>query len=157
MKNQPYGIIYRAMCLTTGKSYVGQTTGPLKYRVRQHEYAAMRRKRHAKFQVAMRRHGIDSFIWGEVATAPDAESLAALEEYYIFRFDTFENGYNSNPGGQIYTPYSDWQPEIPAESLREQAEEDRLFAEIETQYVVHRELRRFAAHAVKVNQLISNP
>ena len=98
------GYIYCATCLSTGKSYFGQTVYSIENRWRHHIYSTQHSSDH-KFHRAIRKYGEENFIIEEVLTvsAPTKESLKRkldyLEQHFIQKFDTKRNGYNSTDGG----------------------------------------------------------
>lgn len=64
------GIIYKATSKTSGKIYIGQTTTSLNNRISNHKHKALYNidlKNH--FHNAIRKYGIDDFIWEVIDTA----------------------------------------------------------------------------------------
>lgn len=101
------GIIYRAYCLTSKKSYIGQTINSLEDRRNSHLNDTFGNKNsQLHFHKALRKYGIDNFEWTIIDTiqADSQESLHEclnlLEIKYIKQFDSYENGYNMTLGGQ---------------------------------------------------------
>ena len=92
------GIIYKATNVATGEVYIGATTINLKDRINDHYNKAVKDYGY-KFQNAIREYGIENFTWEQIDTAQDANELALKESYYISKFDSINNGYNSNKGG----------------------------------------------------------
>lgn len=96
--SKPYGIIYCITNMVNGKRYIGQTTGNLMKRWREHISArtGCRRLKHA-----LAKYGVESFKIAVIDSAADKDALNALEAHYITLFDTRNdaNGYNLNPGG----------------------------------------------------------
>ena len=103
------GIIYRAYCVKTNKSYIGQTQRKLQERITQHKSESFNEESPGylyHFHRAIRKYGFDSFQW-EVLETVDCdkafnlqELLNYLETKYITMYDSYHNGYNSAPGGQ---------------------------------------------------------
>lgn len=102
------GIIYRAYCLVTNKSYIGQTRQDFITRKRSHINESFNQNCQAynyHFHKAIRKYGIDSFEWSilETIETSSIESLSncldILEIKYIKVYDSFLNGYNSTTGG----------------------------------------------------------
>lgn len=92
------GIIYKATNVATGEVYIGATTINLKDRINDHYNKAVKDYGY-KFQNAIREYGIENFTWEQIDTAQDPNELALKESNYIEKFDTVNNGYNSNRGG----------------------------------------------------------
>lgn len=92
------GIIYKATNVATGEVYVGATTISLQERINDHYNKATKNYGH-KFQNAIREYGFESFIWEQIDTGINTDELALKEKYYIQKFDSFHNGYNSDRGG----------------------------------------------------------
>lgn len=92
------GIIYKATNVVTGEVYVGATTISLQERINDHYNKATKNYGH-KFQNAIREYGFESFIWEQIDTAQDLNELALKESNYIEKFDSINNGYNSDRGG----------------------------------------------------------
>jgi hypothetical protein len=97
------GKIYCAHCIFTGKKYIGQTEkNRLKYRICEH-YSDSVRYTH-KFANALKKYGKDGFIWGEIGEY-DIASLDNMEIFWIKKYDTFKNGYNTTTGGNQAREY----------------------------------------------------
>lgn len=92
------GIIYKATNVATGEVYIGATTFSLQERINDHYNKATKNYGH-KFQNAIREYGFESFIWEQIDTGINTDELALKEKYYIQKFDSFHNGYNSDRGG----------------------------------------------------------
>lgn len=92
------GIIYKATNVATGEVYIGATTVNLQERINDHYNKATKNYGH-KFQNAIREYGFESFIWEQIDTGINTDELALKEKYYIQKFDSFNNGYNSDRGG----------------------------------------------------------
>lgn len=88
-------IIYCATNKITTKKYIGKTTRPLNRRIGDHRYKAIVKNRQSKFCEAIREYGIESFEWEIVARATNHAQLKKLERQYMLKYDTLENGYNS--------------------------------------------------------------
>lgn len=92
------GIIYKATNVATGEVYIGATTINLKDRINDHYNKAIKDYGY-KFQNAIRDYGIENFTWEQIDTAQDLNVLALKETNYISKFDSINNGYNSDRGG----------------------------------------------------------
>lgn len=99
------GYIYKIICLTTGKLYIGQTLRTIEKRWKRHIRDAKKGSNH-KFHRAIRKYGEENFTVEKllVVSAPTKKELKAqldsLEIEYISRFNTREKGYNSTDGGE---------------------------------------------------------
>jgi group I intron endonuclease len=96
------GVIYCYHCIPTGKKYIGQTV-----------YEDRRKKRHRhdcsggvnnKFYRAVRKYGWDNFIYG-IIDEYDTCVLNEQEIFYVDKYDTYNNGYNSTIGGEGFRGY----------------------------------------------------
>lgn len=96
-------IIYMATNTVNCKSYIGKTTKVLSKRIYAHKWSSVKGEKHnvykSKFYNAIRKYGIESFVWEVLDIANNIEELNEKEKYYIDKFKTIENGYNISPGG----------------------------------------------------------
>ena len=90
------GVIYCYHCISNGKKYIGQTSNE-KQRKRQHINLCKKNIDH-KFYRAVKKYGWDNFIYGIIDDYDDA-LLNDQEIFYIIKYNTYENGYNSTLGG----------------------------------------------------------
>jgi hypothetical protein len=91
------GKIYCAHCIFTGKKYIGQTVKKyLNSRIVEH-FANCMNYNH-KFANALKKYGKDGFIWGIIGEY-DTILLNEMEIYWIDKYNTFKNGYNTTSGG----------------------------------------------------------
>jgi group I intron endonuclease len=97
-----YGIIYKVTNKVNGKAYIGQTIN-LKERMRTHIRDALNNRYNSHFHKAIRKYGISNFEWKIVAKCNSIEELNRAEVEMIRRYDTFNNGYNLNMGGNGYS------------------------------------------------------
>lgn len=100
------GYIYKHTS-PSGKSYIGQTIKKLpekRWGIGGKNYFRGNSTNH-KFERAIKKYGWENFTHEilEVVGVEDKQELLdklnSLEEYYIKKFDTFNNGYNSTTGG----------------------------------------------------------
>lgn len=88
-----FGLIYRAFCRKTKKSYIGQTIQQFKKRIGDHFSAARNRPKGA-FHLALRKYGAEAFEW-EILMVTNVNSLNHFEEMFISGFGSLTpNGYN---------------------------------------------------------------
>lgn len=99
-----YGYIYKVTNSCNDKVYIGQTYMTINKRWRSHVYSANRGVK-TKFYQAMRKYGIINFKI-DVIEKYEADTVVQLKEilnereiFYINKFDSFKNGYNSTIGG----------------------------------------------------------
>lgn len=88
------GFIYKITNKVTGKSYIGQTRYTVEFRWRQHQH----KKDKSYFHNAVQKYGPENFTV-ETLEECDVADLDSREIYYIAKYDTFANGYNTTIGG----------------------------------------------------------
>lgn len=91
-------IIYKAVS-PNNKVYIGLTCNGLEFRKRQHNNNS--KYKSGRFQLAIRKYGINSFTWEILENNCSRDEAVILEKYYIKQHDSFnrKNGYNGNEGG----------------------------------------------------------
>lgn len=83
-----------------GKKYVGKTTLSDPYqRWRQHKYNTKSNYNPMVISDAMSKYGIDNFTFYVIETCNE-DVINERETYWIEKFDTYRNGYNSTLGGE---------------------------------------------------------
>ena len=92
-------VIYCFHCITTNKKYIGKTIDEER-RITQHLYnIKYSYKGKSKFYSAIRKYGIENFIYGIIEEC-DETQLIEKEIHYINLYDTFNNGLNTATGGE---------------------------------------------------------
>jgi len=91
-------VVYKATNLQNGKCYIGATKQPLNHRRIKHQYS-VKTGSEALFHKALRKYGESSFTWEVLHTCKDREELSEMEAYYTDHYDSFNNGYNMQTGG----------------------------------------------------------
>lgn len=91
------GFIYKITNKVNNKIYIGQTRYTVEFRWRQHKNKKTDFGNH--FHDAIRKYGEDNFLV-ETLEECDVEKLNEREIYYIAKFDSFNNGYNTTLGGE---------------------------------------------------------
>lgn len=91
------GIIYIIINKVNNKVYIGQTTQTFKKRISAHN-SALHRGSNTKLYKAIREYGVCNFE-AKIIEKCDDKDLNDREKYYIDKYDSFKNGYNSNRGG----------------------------------------------------------
>ena len=92
------GIIYKVTNDLNNKVYIGQTIYLLENRWEWHLNKALSYKDNSKFHKAIRELGSSHFTIKEI-TRVDKKILDDTEIFYIEKYDSFFNGYNSTLGG----------------------------------------------------------
>lgn len=94
------GYIY---CFTSpsGKCYIGQTWD-IKRRYREHRNLKKQKIVQSKFYCAIKKYGLENFIFDIIDYAETELELNEKEKYYIDSFDSCDNGYNLTYGGDNY-------------------------------------------------------
>ena len=96
MKNK--GIIYKVTHKASGISYIGATTKTMELRKADHVQKA-NKGLGGQFQEAIATQGPEAFTWVQIDTATTINELAHKEKDYIMKYDSMENGLNSDSGG----------------------------------------------------------
>ena len=93
--------IYKFTHIETGRCYIGQTIQDPNQRRLEHIADSRYTTREYHFHNALRKYGIHSFTFEVIdSTATTLEELNLLEEKYVEKFNSIENGFNiRQPGG----------------------------------------------------------
>ena len=96
-----YGCIYCITNTVNGKQYIGQTRKEyVSARWSEHKYNTKNNKENMKLYDAMRKYGVENFIFEVIEFDVPIEKLWDKEIYYIDKLKTlFPNGYNFAKGG----------------------------------------------------------
>jgi len=94
------GIIYAVKNKLNGKYYIGMTNRTLEKRKTEHLLEAKWKRFDVAFYNAINKHGKDVFDWFILDEHSDKDILNAMEEFYIFKYDSYRKGYNSTTGGE---------------------------------------------------------
>ena len=105
------GVIYKATCLITNRSYIGQTRKSLEERKKQHQ------KCHdgSPFHLAIEKYGKEKFIW-EILEECDNSKLDEREIFWIDYYHTYGRGYNATRGGDNANALDNWRKNNPEKS-----------------------------------------
>jgi group I intron endonuclease len=95
-------IIYRALNLKTGRSYIGQTRRKLHQRI--HSHTTQRSPN--KFGVALIESSEKDWEWSVLSNAETVEEAQELECFYIAKYKAMTLGYNSPIGVAKYADES---------------------------------------------------
>lgn len=88
-------IIYKATNKLTNEAYIGKTIKSLAKRKSDHKYEAFHRRRQSKFYRALREFGWENFNWEIVGHSNTYKNLKILEREFIVKFNTIDEGYNT--------------------------------------------------------------
>lgn len=98
---EPLAVVYQATNRANGKRYIGVTKRGLRDRMRRHRYESQ--KVDGLFQRAVRKHGMDNFIFEVLADFQDDFELAKAYEWEMIAKHRPE--YNLTAGGEGGTPH----------------------------------------------------
>jgi group I intron endonuclease len=96
-ENNSYNIIYKVENIDSGKVYIGATSKSLETRKKDHIKKSKKGKSYA-FQQAIATYGPEAFRWEQIDTATTINELAQKEKEYILKYNSKEQGYNSDSG-----------------------------------------------------------
>lgn len=103
--------VYRLLCLTTGRGYIGITVEGHSRRWRRHMADAAKATRPSAIQGAIKKYGASDFVVLPLYTAVDRREAIAIERGLIASYGTlWPLGYNLTSGGET-TAGSRWSPE----------------------------------------------
>jgi group I intron endonuclease len=96
-------IIYLITNTVNGKKYIGKTEETLLRRKKRHIYCANHGGKNILYR-AMRKHGLDNFVFEIIYVCGDEENINQKEIYFIDFLNTkIPNGYNMTNGGEGIT------------------------------------------------------
>ena len=97
-KGEEVGIIYGWYNIKNKKWYIGQTVNP-EGRFKNHINDAINKKDNTYFHRALRKYGLDNFVYFVLEDNVLKENLNMRETDWIEYYDSFYNGYNLTTGG----------------------------------------------------------
>lgn len=97
-KGEEVGIIYGWYCTVTDKWYIGQTVNP-EGRFKRHIDYAINKKDNTKFHNALRKYGLENWVYCVIEENVLRENLNLKEIEWIEYYDSFYGGYNLTTGG----------------------------------------------------------
>lgn len=95
--------IYKFTHIDTGRCYIGQTIQKPEKRKWEHICDTRDSNKTYHFHNALRKYGVNSFIFEIIDKALSLEELNKLEEFYIDKFNSINNGFNIRRGGNNKT------------------------------------------------------
>lgn len=98
-------IIYKITNKINGKIYIGQTIHTLAHRKSRH-LKCMQNGVDRHLYNAMRKYGVENFVFEEIDHTDNIEDLNYLESYYITKYDSVRKGYNMGYGGDNNVMFS---------------------------------------------------
>ena len=103
-----YFYVYKITNVVTNLSYIGVTRDAIKQRLREHVYAAKHKTSNRKLFRAINEYGPENF---QIEVVYEGEESKYAERYfieneYIIKYDTYDNGYNGNLGGVGLTEHT---------------------------------------------------
>lgn len=93
-----HNIIYKVVNTITDEVYIGATTKSIEERKADHLQKS-RKKVGSCFQESIATYGADAFKWEQIDSANSTNELAEKEKQYILKYNSKEQGYNSDAGG----------------------------------------------------------
>lgn len=104
MENQRKYLIYIIRNKINDKVYIGQTCNSIRERFLQHTKPSVVKKRGTyKLYNAISKYGKENFYYELLEENIDSDDADNKEIYYIDKYDSYENGYNSTRGGDSKT------------------------------------------------------
>lgn len=91
--------IYKFTHLESGRCYIGQTTQDPNRRRLEHISDSKHTTKEYHFHNALRKYGIESFVFEVIDSANSLEELNLLEEKYVDQYDSINNGFNIRQAG----------------------------------------------------------
>lgn len=130
-----FGEIYMITCLTTRKSYIGQTIHTIEQRFLEHVRLSRNARRQTAISCALRELGAENFEIQSLATCFSRVALDATEARLIAEQGTvYPNGYNLRDGGFSHSVHASTKAKISnsmkgivhsAESIKKMADSNR--------------------------------
>lgn len=94
-----YGNIYIIKNTINNKVYIGQTTMNIEDRFKAHIKKSTIKNRKYKLYNAFKKYGVENFYIEMVEENIPINKLDNKEMFYIEKYDSYKNGYNSTKGG----------------------------------------------------------
>jgi len=91
--------IYKWTHIESGRCYIGQSIQEPNRRRLEHISDSRHHPRTYHFHNSLKKYGVDSFTWEVIDTAESLEELNLLEEKYVIKYDSINNGFNIRQPG----------------------------------------------------------
>jgi group I intron endonuclease len=91
--------IYKFTHLASGRCYIGQTTQDPNRRRLEHISDSKHTTKEYHFHNALRKYGVESFVFEVIDSANSLEELNLLEEKYVDHYNSINNGFNIRQAG----------------------------------------------------------
>ena len=91
--------IYKFTHLASGRCYIGQTTQDPNQRRLEHIADSRYTTKEYHFHNALRKYGVESFVFEVIDSANSLEELNLLEEKYVDHYNSINNGFNIRQAG----------------------------------------------------------
>ena len=91
--------VYLITNLVNNKKYVGITHNTIEHRFEEHIQKSRCKNGTWVLHRALRKYGVDNFKIELLEDNIDKEQIGEKETYYIYLYDTYNNGYNITLGG----------------------------------------------------------
>jgi len=96
------GSIYIIECICSEKVYIGQTLrSNVADRWKEHLKTASQKENQLPLYRALRKFGVENFIFRVLETDIPQEFLDKKEQEYITEYNSFKEGYNCTEGGDV--------------------------------------------------------
>lgn len=94
-------ILYKITCIVNNKLYFGISMYDLKYRIYRHKKSIENIELDTKLIRAFKKYGFEKFTFSIVEELGKNKwkNVQSLEKYYIKKYNTYYDGYNSTFGG----------------------------------------------------------
>lgn len=91
--------IYKFTHLQSGRAYIGQTIQDPNQRRLEHICDSRHTTKTYHFHNALRKYGVENFLFEVLDRAYSLEQLNELEEFYVEKFNSINNGFNIRQPG----------------------------------------------------------
>ncbi len=91
--------IYKWTHIESRRCYIGQSIQNPNQRRLEHICDSRHNPRTYHFHNALKKYGVDAFTWEVIDTAESLEELNLLEEKYVIKYDSINNGFNIRDPG----------------------------------------------------------
>lgn len=93
--------IYRIVCFTSFRCYIGQARNPVKREYEHFRLLKLNQHYNVHLQRAFNVHGTETFYFEVLERNIPIDDIDNREKYWITHFDSYRNGFNQAPGGDL--------------------------------------------------------